>query len=786
MNELLLQKDDNLFNLESSLATVEVEAKHAISQAESTAIVKVRQLEEDIRRITKEADMARLDVFRAKQVHQQQMQQLQKQVIPTETQLAQHRNETSVLKQNSEHNLVERVIVAEPVKNGAKVPGERNPDVAETENRKDILSPSQHFMDSNRHASHQSSPKSHIVSRSSYVTSTLLKLSMPYQENEKYRLNWNNRVAFIRSIILHMATVPSSNIPMELSGTCMTTGTLVREMIRTLVIEIEIYSSNILQCEKGNCDLESPSSPPKERKRLREHIAAFDDDRNDSEPPALEPVRTLLRLFTDLLSVSAEARMELRSCISSSYYPNDTSFDSYKTQSSTSYSIRNPSRVLSRIRGLPQTESLRNSLSSLIIDINEGAYGCDVSSSPHSSSVNEECNVLCAQFMLYLSDVIVGHLPCSISFKVEAVSFLLTTMIDVGPETSKSLLTDEMINYRALLFVCFPYLRNHRIKRKGLYCDRDVISILESDIGDHLDFARRRHNLLSVSSGKGAASSTGEGVAAAYTFDNFTGEHSNKIGVISLKISAMQLLHALILSSRSARDTIIHNVIHDGSKYRPDVTHARRIMAAVLDELQTFILPQLSASSSHSGEDPWPMTLIPALKLCFYSIRLICLLCEFDSGFTLVRTRMKITHQSDESTKDSVSAMTIIVDILLVSGRILIRNSDESSPISRRLPTEWSVLLGETVVFFKLVLGHVQRLRKLIDDGQKSKRELVTLNAILSEADRKESFCSICRMLLLAKSSLNRGIIIEEDSYQRIISLLDEIVFDEEDEEITG
>jgi len=744
--------------------------------------MKVRQLEEDVRRIAKEADIARLDMIRTKQVHQQQMLTMQQQIEVAKRQQSSTRpqHERMDLKQtyvDSGHKKGSTVL-GEPSKNEVLTHRRASSDFERNENSNDKLKASGNETTDNTSQSLHSSDHRHLrkdlsIHRSSHATSLLLKQSLTKYKNINNCDPLNHRIEFIMSMITDIATTQSPNSN--------TLGNLVKEMIRALVVEFEIFSKKV---DKGvSLDAEFNNSMFYEKKRQRvDQRPMRTSNLNSLELLSreviisLDVLQTILQLFNDLLLLSSEARKELRACISSSYRLGSDNSQNWNSYSS---SIRDPSRVMSRIRGLETSKGF-------IMGINANLYGSDVTR-PLSCFIDEECRTLCTQLVAFISDILVGVVPSSISFRVETISFLLSIIIDVDPETSKSSLSDEMISWCVILHACFPIVRQNI---NGGY--RDIINILESDLELQFDYARRRYKLLTE---KIQSVSPDAALKNPFDFDSFQDAPACiKLEVISLKTVGMQLISTLINCSRSARDTIIHNTIPCGPEsvaiYLPHVTHARRIMAAILDELQAFILPFLSVNKSQRlWENSLPPTLIPALKHCKQSVNLIRVLCEFDEGFELVRTRMKSLHQNDGSVKDTLPAISIIADCFIISGRVLARHFDDSDPTclsitssGRYFMSLMSVLLGEVLQFFKLCLSRVQHWRKLIDEGHKSKRELISFLSILCEADRKESFCSVCRTLLLATSNFSRGVVIEEDSHQIIMAILNEISFDEEDE----
>jgi len=320
--------------------------------------------------------------------------------------------------------------------------------------------------------------------------------------------------------------------------------------------------------------------------------------------------------------------------------------------------------------------------------------------------------------------------------------------------------------------------------------DRDLISVLEADLGDAQTLTFRRTYPIFLS---GAGRSEPNGIIAQ---DYQRNPEASRIGdagarykeqihslpdLILLKCSVLRLIGQFLRASPNVRHALFLSVSETVAPFPQNTSLARRIMAATIDDLQGFVIPTLSASSCIRGRNSTNQDalLTHALSFAVDATRLMTLLCESDLGFTLVRTRMKTSCQQCDDTNitDASPGITVMTDLLLFSARALLRNDDYAQQTNRNLiSTQWSQIVKETVVFFHLMLCQIQRICRL------EEKSLITFNAMMTEADRKDIFCSICQLLLQTPSCSKGGVIVSNETKHQVELILDEIAEEEEED----
>eukprot|EP00978_Attheya_sp_CCMP212_P017290 scaffold46035_cov54-Attheya_sp.AAC.2 len=265
----------------------------------------------------------------------------------------------------------------------------------------------------------------------------------------------------------------------------------------------------------------------------------------------------------------------------------------------------------------------------------------------------------------------------------------------------------------------------------------------------------------------------------SHTDWNVEDQEQQRIVCWNVKSLIFQTLTRFLLSSKAIRQTLFQEYPSDP---QVPMTLARRILAAVLDNLQDDILPQLRSLDNNERTSDDRHDAI--LDMCMSLMRLFFILAQQTKGIVLLQTKMAIGGGVDQNDEDGQSSMmlhapsgvTLLIDLL----KIAVDRSASCSSSSDQQPSSkaWSALVNHVVALFHLMLVDIQRMRHAIETGkQTASTHNPSVTTLLSiTLDRREMFLTCCHLILQGANIDN-----ETKWYARM--LLDEISYDEEEEE---
>jgi len=231
--------------------------------------------------------------------------------------------------------------------------------------------------------------------------------------------------------------------------------------------------------------------------------------------------------------------------------------------------------------------------------------------------------------------------------------------------------------------------------------------------------------------------------------NNSVSSNNNKFQHLSLRLLMMQLLDQILSSSIYIRCISLREsanlVLCTNPAYREDVTLERLIIANILDKLQILILPLLknhhNINKSITLEN---IDHIASLSLCM--IHVIVLLSETATGINLLRSQMKVgpyDTNSNDSNEDAASGVTLLVDLLEYSIRLLMHHNESFVNINC-----WRNISHNVINFFTLLFRHVIENEKSKGSNNLETRAQESLLLILFDTERLRSFKLSCKVIV--------------------------------------
>eukprot|EP01083_Nonionella_stella_P233217 821954_1 len=308
----------------------------------------------------------------------------------------------------------------------------------------------------------------------------------------------------------------------------------------------------------------------------------------------------------------------------------------------------------------------------------------------------------------------------------------------------------------------------------------DIISILERSTFAKMNLGGRRHHLIQLCEHTDLSI---EGPVEEYknlqcSQQNFALTKDELQQRIIAKMSVMDLIRQLIHISP---ENITH-ILHDESvminrRFNREVSFARRLIAAIIDDLQFFVCSRFSKRGNFiRGRDEPVIDLAIILQYATSIIRLLTLLMRSNEGFKLLRTEMRVGGHVQKSRSmqqihiadgGAACCLAVLVDVLERLVRYIQLNCRGFEELSHNEKSRDNVaasqcIIGCIVSFFFDFMSACNTLkgahRKHSYDGgtsQRRQKKSVTLGGVLQDSEGKYSFIFSCRTILQLESPSN-------------------------------
>jgi hypothetical protein len=440
-------------------------------------------------------------------------------------------------------------------------------------------------------------------------------------------------------------------------------------------------------------------------------------------PPPSDMVS--LSILVELCCISAKAREHVRTWLSSCHNDHDMHKESGEAYCGNLNTHANSS-ILSRVRGMPKKYQ------ECIKDVEEYDKTHDHSHNHERSEYKRQMWDSYDRAVVTKSfrDSIMAWIMDGSSSKLEQSRALYLQRTSL--KLLRVLMVDAPRHDFVSMFKCIVFHRGTPRKsgEESIHGKNDIISILEKSSVSGLNHVGRRHHLL-IKDNDETSYSTILGVVEFKAPDKT---------MIEIKTCIIQLLHHLAQCPEANRALLDPNIMTN-PHYDIHVCYGRRIMAAVLDDLQCAILPFLSEKELTSKEFPLDIMLRYGTSIA----RLLVSMSE--NGFILMRTEMKVGGKpmtGNEEHEFATSCIGVMSDYLERSTLLLLSHANYQSR-GRSLNADrngWCSIREtvESVVFFLYTIYH------------RSCREGVggfpSFHAILSDAERIQPVHSSFKTIL--------------------------------------
>jgi hypothetical protein len=233
--------------------------------------------------------------------------------------------------------------------------------------------------------------------------------------------------------------------------------------------------------------------------------------------------------------------------------------------------------------------------------------------------------------------------------------------------------------------------------------------------------------------------------------------------VMDAKCKSLRLMSHFIVSSGSIHQSI--HQVHGFSKSTNEVSLAKRVLFAVLDELDEFVIPFLSSINSR-GQNQTDMG--QGLELCYSCILFLVVLSRSDAGIHLLRIQTKLDFEIGGRSRWSSSAIACVTSIL---DAVLSSFAESDAILSRN---DWHALLlkqiaEECMLFYKNLLSFVHSQPR---SWERSKSKAASMLALVAE--NHNVFVSCCHRVRSLDALRN------ELKYEARL-LLEEVLLDDDE-----
>lgn len=253
---------------------------------------------------------------------------------------------------------------------------------------------------------------------------------------------------------------------------------------------------------------------------------------------------------------------------------------------------------------------------------------------------------------------------------------------------------------------------------------------------------------------------------------------------ILVKSRILQLLSHFINCSSSISQSIHKKSENGGGR----ASLAKRILAAVLDDLDECIVPFLRSRARPSQLPGSAQDAENHLQLCLACLRFLSILSGSNEGIRMLRVQMRLESEPDEQSWWSQSAIGCVTSVL--DGTLSFAKGIEEQGIVNALKSSdglaraLNAIVDQCVVFFQAILLFVQKQRRNSSSSKKA-----TFLALISE--RRTVFQSCCRRILTNRSPSSAAdpphlLHFSEMLIYHVRYLFEEVAMDEEEDNRDG
>lgn len=211
---------------------------------------------------------------------------------------------------------------------------------------------------------------------------------------------------------------------------------------------------------------------------------------------------------------------------------------------------------------------------------------------------------------------------------------------------------------------------------------------------------------------------------------------------IIIKDRILRLITQFVLSSSSVNQSLYRIVDESSGK----ASLAKRILAAVLDHMDGFILQYLSSGNLPSNDcDPNASTTDQCLRLCLCCIQFLLVLSRSNEGIRILRLQMRLETKVDEAScwsQSSIGCMAMVLNGALTYA-MRIDDMEGSQNTLDGVAHALTLIVERCIAFFKALLLFVEHQRE-------SSSKATTFLVLTSEHRTIFQYC--CQRILAHQS----------------------------------
>jgi hypothetical protein len=490
----------------------------------------------------------------------------------------------------------------------------------------------------------------------------------------------------------------------------------------------------------------------------------------------------ILRVMCDILMLSTNARDDVRYWLYQSQQPQGSD---YEQKSNTGSSIS----VQSRIEGLPS-----NQIKLASNDSKEALWtpSCRATMTERGNEWDEmTMSQLCHAFFGILVDLMKGSACGSSSFDLESKVNMVLLIREQAIRLALTLVSDAP----PLMSDAPPYIHTESVGRTpylwkfwfdSLFpTNSSSAADTENETGQIEDF----FSLWEVADGRGSgrkrcirpvgevSKSSKQKRSENGTFHSYRrdaiAEQQEQLSV-KIKCGIMQILTHLLVSSSSVQQAM----------YQPTKSEslplARRILAAVLDELDGSIVPLLSSSRSKAETQ----SIQKYLQLSYSCNEFVLALSRSNEGIHIIRYQMRVESDKDQQTHWSHSTISCLALVLhgVLSCAIRMEEEGFTPVLAANMTPYLNGIAEQCVAFFKTLQSFAHNQKRNTSKSSKSKpptfasliseQHLVLLSSFQTLITREQTADTVsgtsCLLWISDKLKYDVQVMMEEAMYDEV------------------
>lgn len=193
--------------------------------------------------------------------------------------------------------------------------------------------------------------------------------------------------------------------------------------------------------------------------------------------------------------------------------------------------------------------------------------------------------------------------------------------------------------------------------------------------------------------------------------------------------------------SSSSVNQRLHQIADESTK----ISLAKRILAAVLDHMDEYIVPCLSSGNVPSSDCDAKSSTDQCLRLCLCCIRFLLIMSRSNEGIRILRLQMRLETEDDEPSRWSQSSIGCMTAVLhgTLSYAMQLDEMDNIPPYPTGVARALTLIVDLCINFFKRLVLFVEQQRGLSPKAT---------TFLLLTSEHRTIFQSCCQRILAHQS----------------------------------